>query len=314
MSALRQASLVEIPARDGDYNVIARDLTNSEGLRSGFRGNGLSVFPTHGNRLAVAVVCPDWDRGWGSISDDEWVSDQVGSFFHFARQYVLRSQIASVLGSLLIVYGRGCDFYGSWVVMRRNSESARPSEDAVTRVMEERGSAAGPEDGGRTRSLHYWIREINALDPFVHRAVFQLVRATRLSEASFSEEAVTALDGLSSVAAQFAQHRMGVDASSRADLAALFSLSHHDGKILEHLYQMRCDFGAHPGWSKWWDFSEIYEEDLPRQFDASKRLLMKLIQVENDLRVVEPCRLSWSKWFNNHACVVYDAVWCHKIK
>lgn len=314
MSALRRACEVELPNRECDYEVTARDLTNSEGLRYWFRGHDLCVFPAVGDSLAVSVVGPDWARGWRSLSRDEFVRDEISNFFHLARQYIIRSRTAAVLAGLAIVYDRTCDFRGAWLDIRRGSEQSRPAEDMVNDLIHMRAARYPICPGSRSRQMDYWIRSINALDSFIHRAVFQFLRARHLSEAGFGEESVTALDGLSSVAAQFAQQRMGVHVRSRAELAAVFSLSRSDGKLLAHLYELRCDFGAHPGWSKWWDFGEIYEDLFSNQFDTAKRLLVAIIRAESEYRLVDPFPESWSEWFSRNAMVVYDAVWFHRIR
>ena len=91
-------------------------------------------------------------------------------------------------------------------------------------------------------------------------------------------------------------------------------LSTEDQRLIDHLYNLRCDFGAHPSSSKWWDFAEIYDEDIDAIRDSVKRMLWRLCQIENLNRVVEPFPEQWSYWFRQNALLVYDAVWFTKIR
>jgi hypothetical protein len=314
LAALRKSIEVELPRRDQDFEVVVRDLTQTEDLTCRIELENISVFPAHDDCLAVGVCCPDWSRGWARISRDAVVVDHVSTFFFQARQYVLRSRQASVLGAIFLTYKRACDFRGSWLESRRASRTeVEPVAVLNTIVTKRERSITSRRKAGRTRTLLQWVHSINALDPFVHRGIFQLVRAKNLLDGNFYEEFVTALDGLTSVSSQFAAQRLGFGALRGKDLAAALGLPEGDGAVLQHIYDLRCAFGAHPGESNWWDFSEIYEDWFPKFLDAAERTLVKLIALEQLHRTVDPDPSLWSQWFTENALHVYDAVWSHKL-
>ncbi len=107
--ALRRMIKQEIPARDGAFHLVFRELLGSEGLRCYFYSRSTAVLPTHRNTLVVAAVMPYWRLELHSVSRDEYVQDFISWLFHFASQYVARSHITSALGALAFVYKRSCD-------------------------------------------------------------------------------------------------------------------------------------------------------------------------------------------------------------
>ncbi len=163
------------------------------------------------------------------------------------------------------------------------------------------------------REFLTWVHLINGLDPFIHRAIYQYWKATALYW-NFCEEAVTALDGVTSIAGEFLQQRFGVQGNPRQSLMTTLQLSAEDQRLIDHLYNLRCDFGAHPISSKWWDVAEIYDEDIDAIRDSVKRMLLRLCQIENLNRVVEPFPEKWSYWFRQNALLVYNTVWFTKIR
>ncbi len=155
---------------------------------------------------------------------------------------------------------------------------------------------------------------INGLDPLINRAIYQYWRAIALLEANFWEEAVTALDGVTSIAGEFTQQRLGATGNPRQSLMTTLKLSAEDQWFIDHLYNLRCDFGAHPSRAKWWDFAEIYEEDIDAIRESVKRMLWRLCQTESIHRVIDPFPKEWSSWFQQNALMVLDAVWFTKIR
>src|SRR3954471_19622879 len=102
--------------------------------------------------------------------------------------------------------------------------------------------------GRRSRVLQGWIRELNCLDPFIHRMVFQYVRALFLFEDDYWEEGITALDGAVDVGLQFWAERLNRSGGS-AMASSLVSSVNADR--LDLLNKLRNYFGAHPSLSKW---------------------------------------------------------------
>ena len=50
---------------------------------------------------------------------------------------------------------------------------------------------------------------------------------------------------------------------------------------LERLYLLRCRFTAHPSKSKWWDFYEIYEDEIESIRLSVRKLLIVYLKYEN---------------------------------
>jgi hypothetical protein len=167
--------------------------------------------------------------------------------------------------------------------------------------------------GRKDRELHTWIDNANTLDPFVHRAVFQFWRATALREQQFWEESVTALDRTVSVVAQFLKQRIGIKGDVRSQLAGTLGMSRADQGIFDQLYQLRCDFGAHPSNFKWWDFAELYDESVEVMREVVTRAVWHLLLIEQQHRVVDPTPIVWSQWFTENASMVWDAVWFENV-
>ncbi len=237
----------------------------------------------------------------------------ISDFFHFAGQYVHRGRAASIIGAIAATYDKACDFrFGSLkldyfdVDELRNVE--RKSLSPTNSVSKTRRSSS------RSRQFSTWVNSINGLDPYIQRAVFQLWRATALLSSDFVEEAVTALDGLTSVAALFLQDRLSIPGQTRDQLAIHLGLGKKDASNLEQLYQLRCDFGAHPSRSKWWDFAEIYDEDIDDIRQTSKKLLWHLCKAERLHRIVEPSPATWSVWFRQNAPMLFNSVWFKHIR
>jgi hypothetical protein len=238
--------------------------------------------------LNVGVVAPHWQLGWQTITRDEFLADVIETFFHFARQYIVRSRIVGLIGAIVLTYGRACDFRGDWAqdIFARNKDPHKsiwamiPQDVGLMRdEYRSRHKIFCPKNG-KSREFLAWAHIINGLDPFIHRAIYQYWKASALYW-GFCEEAVTALDGVTSIAGEFLQQRFGVQGNPRQSLMTTLQLSTEDQKLIDHLYNLRCDFGAHPSRSKWWDFAEIYDEDIDALRDSVRRMLWRLCQIEN---------------------------------
>lgn len=314
-AVLRRAIFEELPSRDRERNVFVRPLSNAAGLRCRFESADVWLYPTVGGRLVAGAVAPAWRAGWREISKHEDIRDVVSDFFWSAGQYVARSRMATVIGAISLSYDRACDFrYEGLSVYAVGGKgimptvaSARSQANEVADYAPLRGLPQGR--GRRERALGAWVSAINALDPYIHRAVFKYWRAVGLRDANFWEESITALDSVTSVAAQYIGQRLRVAGNARQALASVFGMSQSDARLLDELYKLRCDYGAHPGHTLWWDFSEVFERDIDAIWLASRRLLWRLCQSEQQHRRIDPAPDCWSDWFLAHGPMVLRAVW-----
>jgi hypothetical protein len=319
-AALRKAINDKLPDLDDYRDVLIRPLTNSRNLIYSFESSE-KWLEISNKGLIAGVTMPYWATGWRHISKDYVIECEIASFFHFASQYVARSRVNSFIGAIVLTYSRVCDFRSKWVSrLTVGSNATFKTINDAKNFTAQIGNYTGEENytltegnfsdkSSRQREVTMWVNKINALDPFIHRAIYQYWRATALYNSDFYEESITALDGLTSVAAQFAKERLGFSGNPRKSLGAIFNLSPSNEKNLIKLYDLRCNFGAHPSNSKWWDFSEIYDKEIDDFRDTSKKLVFALCQAESNNRIVEPYPDSWSHWFSDNALMLLNVVW-----
>lgn len=314
-TTLRRIIAQELPRRDGEVWLQARELTQSDTLSCSFSTVGTWVLPTKENSLLCVVTMPEWRHGWRSVIQNQYLEDCVSWFFHYASAYVARSRATGAQGAIALVYGRDCSFVHSPHVTSTKvtqSDQGSSMQEALTNVCRERvdlSTQLGRAPRGRERELKTWAKEINSLDPYVHRAIFQYLRSLRLVQHEFFEEAVTALDGVVSVAAQFVTDRFKAQGDQRTHLYSAFEVSDCERRTFGRLYDLRSFFGAHPGRSSWWDFPEIYGEEIDNFLQLVRKLIWKLCQYERSRRLVQRDPASWSSWFAQHAPMVWDSVW-----
>lgn len=313
-AAIRKVVTRDLPAQNGSYRLVFRQLRNTEGLHCSLIGDDTWVAPTPDHMLLSSAVGPRWDIQFDDIRD-EHVRNAISWFFHYAQQYIYRSRMVNALGAIAFVYNRPCDFFastGSVVTMVKDSGWFRNPHDLMTQEAPlRRMRLSTVSNNAREKRLKVWFDRLNSLDPFIHRMVFHYIRALQLAGNDFFEEAVTSLDKVVDVAGQFARTRLKTSMDDpRKAIGATLQLSTEDARALKSLYDQRCFFGAHPSLSKWWDYAEIFPDDnLSGFFEAVKNLMWKVCRAEEQVRVVEKSPVDWALWFCEHALVLWDAVW-----
>jgi len=312
-SALRRAVDVKLVNDDERREIVSRQLIGSENLTGEYFCDNFWVCKNDVGFLEAGSIGPGWRRGWRNFVKNDDLVDLISGFFHFAGQYVHRGRAAGIIGAIAATYNQACDFrFGNMMVHNLNVSEINNSD---LQFLIPTGTISKNESiSSRLREFHAWIENINGLDPYIQRAVFQYWRGTALLSSNFVEEAITALDGLTSIAALFLQERMSITKQARTQLEKKLKLNQKDAENLKLLYQLRCDFGAHPNRSKWWDFSEIYENDIEELRQTSKTLLWKLCEVEQSHRTVDPFPKIWSGWFRQNANMLFQSVWFKYIR
>lgn len=290
--------------------VHLRPLSNSEGLRLALPRDDAWAYHHPDDKVWIGTVLPGWRGGWKHR--DELIEDLLGDFFHFASQYVARSRASNIVGAVALTYGRACDFrFGGLDAQRLKGEdeSALGTQVADLRRKCQRKRPQPRMRGSAQRRFSKWVHNLNALDPFVHRALFQFWRSRALADHSLWEDSINALDAVVSVSAQFASSRLGIRGETRSKLASVFSLPAREQATLDELYRLRNMYGGHPSPSKWWDFAEMYETFLEESVETVTHLVAGLSSAEAANRVVEADPASWSEWFSDNASTVLNAVW-----
>lgn len=296
-----------LPSRDKDSLFVVRNFTNTEGLDINFIQKNLYVLQKD-NTLLVGVEVPSWKRGWRNICDDEIISNEIDNFFHFATQYIQRSYQINLIMAILFSYDRICDFRGDFY-MEYSSDYCSQYSDLIGNTKTNKGK--------KIKELKYYLSIINSLDSYVNRANYYFIRANELYRSYFYEDAITNLDNTIDIIIQFVKYTKKLPTMKRSEMIKIlseeFNVNLNKLTKLEKLYLLRCRFSSHPAQSKWWDFSEIYDDEVEEIFETVKFTLVKFYQYERTNRVVNPNPQLWSEWFYNHADILYDSVWFHKL-
>lgn len=302
---------VELPKRDDEQFFQIRDFTNTLKLKLNLNYNNIMCYYSEEeNVLQVGIVCPNWSRGWKNISKDEFVSDQIDFLFHLISQYVYRSFQVNLIGAIALSTGIPTDFRGNTLRyiygdnVAKEVSNFKKYKDRVPSILNH-------------KTLGY-LRLINALDPYVNKAVFYYVRSLSLYDYNFTEEALTAADNMVDVIFQSIKKRLKKPTQRREQMNDYvygeIKFYNNDAKYyLDRLYLLRCRFTAHPSKSKWWDFDEIYEDEIETIIISVRKLLITYLKYENDNREVDATPMLWSSWFKEHCDTIYDAVWFHEI-
>lgn len=253
-------------------------------------------------RVLVGALAPSWSRGWKNISKDDFISEQINKFFYFANQYIYRGYQINLIGAIALTYGKHCDFRGNdfreCQLPYCNSEyTAFRNDIPIIR-------------NKRNRILELFINLTNSFDPFVNKVICYYVRSLSLLSDGYNEEAITAADNAVDVIFQAVKQQKQLPTMDRKNMYPTIKNEIHlpNGTVeqLEHLYQLRCSFSAHPAHSKWWDFYEIYEIDIEAIMDAVKAAIVKFLMHETNNRRIDKTPSCWSKWFLDNCDTVYD--------
>jgi hypothetical protein len=247
-SALNKLATNILPQRDCESLFLVRDFRNTSNLNINFiYDNTMCYYSEKENALMVGVICPNWSNGWGNISKDKFVSEQIDFLFHFISQYIYRSYQVNLIGAIALATGIPTDFRGN-TLKRTHGEYATQEIEKFRTFIEESTSELS------LRTLGY-LRLINALDPFVNKSIFYYTRSLELHNSDFTEEALTAADNMVDVIFQSIKKRRKMPTQERKEMCNYVynEIGLYDETVkhnLERLYLLRCRFTAHPSKSK----------------------------------------------------------------
>ncbi|WMJ77793.1 MULTISPECIES: hypothetical protein [unclassified Sedimentibacter] len=300
-----------LPQRDSECLFLIRDFKNTSNLNINFiYHNMMCYYSDEENALVVGVVCPNWSNGWKNISKNNFISKQIDILFHFISQYIYRSYQINMIGAIALSTDIPTDFRGNTLKSTCDEYAIQEIEKFKTFIEENTSELS-------LKTLGY-LRLINALDPFINKSIFYYTRSLELYSSEFTEEALTAADNMVDVIFQSIKNRINAPTQERKEMCKyvykeLKFYDETDKHNLERLYLLRCRFTAHPSKSKWWDFYEIYEDDIEQIKLSVRKLLIKYLKYENKNRLIDAHPTLWSQWFIENCDIVYDAVWFHEI-
>ena len=251
-----------LPQRESWREARAVWIGGTQGLIAESRHGRVMVGSTKAG-LSVGSVMPGWGYGWSNLIKHREAYDTISWFLHFARQYIHRSD---VLGVLLAVYDETAEAFHPFGAIghfsRYSDQHPFPGDDeALMHVIvgltppEPRGTSERDETVVSLDDL--WLTA-NLLDPHIHQAGHQLLRAADLESHGFLAEAVVARHCILEIALDFARARsLCGPAAAITDLPSILALPDL-GEAIGLLSVTRNHFGAHPGGWRWWDFEEMY--------------------------------------------------------
>lgn len=300
-----------LPKKDSEFRLQVRDFTNTTSLNiSLIKENIMCYYSTSEDKIITGVICPDWGDVWRSVSKDKFVCDQINFLFHFISQYIYRSYQVNLIGAIALATGRPTDFRGT-MLSSIYGEKVSHEIDIFKNQIEENTSVLSMKTIG-------YLKLINSLDPFVNKIIFYYIRCLELDSSRFTEESLTAADNMVDTIFQSIKIRKGLPTKERKEMTnfvykEIELYDQTDIKNLERLYLLRCGFTAHPAKSKWWDFYEIYEDDIENIMLSVRKILILYLKYENMNRQIESHPTSWSNWFKEYCDIIYDAVWFHNV-
>ena len=107
--------------------------------------------------------------------------------------------MTNVIGSIALTYERACDFRYDGLQKYIIGDKAYFPTIESARNMAEQTEGYVPQsknfanNSRKQKEFNKWMLTINALDPYIQRAIYQYWKATALFESKFREEALTAL-------------------------------------------------------------------------------------------------------------------------
>ena len=302
-----------LQSSDAKLEVVNRTLKSPLAFPIAFSSETCWAY-TSGEQLVLGAAGPAW-RGIDKICKAKDTAELVDNFMHFARQYVVRSRIVRVQAAFALTFNITVDFrHADLHRVTIGPESPWTCIDDAHREFRRHMPMPTVRASRRLREFNAWVKLLNPLDPFVHRALFQFWRGCALANSGFYMDAVTALDGVTAVAGGAAQGwHLRQGPLTRRETGKVFGPRPDDQSLLEAIYQLRCAFGAHPPTSKWWDFGELYESEVEKSWNVSRRLIRSLCAQEIVVRSVDPNPTRWSDWFAQNSHLLLENVWFTKL-
>jgi hypothetical protein len=308
-----EAMLTELPRRAGWSEAMTSALGNSGKLKLICSGARFQTIPCS-DCLAFTTVVPGWGFGWHSIFEDQEVYAILADFPWYARRYIYHSDLAKVLIVAWETERRVLHPFGDQGMSQRHG-AVTPSvsvatalEQAACVVRQEWGPP--PRQSRAKTTVSVWLNR-NTLDPFIHEAIFHFLRAQTLVKHQFIIEAIVAFDCVMETLRKFLTQGSGsLTDKDRAWVCQELGLNPKQGKLANHVYFLRNEFGAHAGGWMWWDQDDFMDDELIDQIsDLVFTALNAGADAEPSKRRVDPEPADWAGWFTDNFEVLWKAIW-----
>ena len=234
----------------------------------------------------VASAVPPWREGWLKHIKNEEIRELISNYFHFLTQFWHRSNVTPILTYIAYKYNESADCVGS-------------SDARVQAFSDERF-----ESNRRGKRITPFLSQVNCHHPLVHNACYHYLRTRQLLSHEFAEDAVVNMECIASLA----KKRNVELGGSKMDLARL-NLRADQMLLVESLHKLRSEFAAHPSTTKWWDFSELFSDELEK-FTALSLLL--ILQMAKSYSTEKPVEQTFSG-ISNAPDEFHDCFWFNRI-
>lgn len=307
--SLRKYLYGDFKARNEDLTLYTRELTNTEKINIFHKETNLFITNNIDQNIEVGTILPNWSRNLNSSFKNEEIYDYVSWFFHFTEQYLRRAKYIEVMGAISLVYKIPTAFYNGKMTWLKYSYT-----DGVENILSQNDSSKIHMSSKKQILFTKLLSLINGHDHFIHKILFNYIKALELNEAGFLEETMTALDKTVNIAEQIIRERYNIhEENQKIALCQFLNFTKAETNAIIHLYQLRNYFGSHPSASKWWDFAELYPETEDEFFNVVTKIIIKMIELESENRIIEKNPNEWDEWFFDNWKMIWDTVWFEKI-
>jgi hypothetical protein len=239
-----------------------------------------------GNALWVASVVPAWRRGWSKHIKNEEVRELISTYFHFLTQFWHRCNVTPILVYIAYRYNELAGWVGS--------------SDVHSQALSDEQFA----DNQKEKRITSFLKQVNCHHPLVHNACYHYLRMRQLLEHEFIEDAFVNMDCIAALARRRNLELRG----SKTDLARL-SIGADQMAIVNSLHKLRSEFAAHPSMTKWWDFSELFSDDVEKFTALSLTLIL---QIAKSYSTEKPVEQTFSG-ITNAPNEFHDCFWFNRI-
>jgi hypothetical protein len=295
----------ELESRDLLENIVLRPLSNSLSIKVSHFADDSIIYPNEDGELIVGAFTPSWKHGWRFVDDD--VRDLLQFFLHFSEQYIARSRALNVTGAIALVYETSCDFRFKGIY------SDLTERFSFDEVRDSRYKPIELESFVSQEEFYNWVSILNCLDPLIHRIVYQFWKGTKLFSNNDIEDSVTSFTSCISVISEYCQNRLNQTEETRLEKIEALKIKTDSIDYLEDLEVLRNRFSAHPSHTKWWDFNELFGEQLHTIIAVIKDIIKKVCEHESKNRSIENKPEKWSSWLGSNSMLVFDSVWFHNL-
>jgi hypothetical protein len=270
---------------EGKRFIERRMILPDTGIKLQWSDETRSIY-NEGNSLWVASAVPAWRQGWSRHIKNEETRDLVSTYFHFLTQFWHRCNVTPILVYIAYKYNELAEWVGS------------------SQVCAQGFSDEQFEINKKKKGITAFLRQMNCHHPLLHNACYHYLRMRQLLEHEFIEDAFVNMDSIASLA-----RRRNLElGGSKNDLSRL-NITAEQLQMADSLHRLRSEFAAHPSMTKWWDFSELFSDDLEKLTPFALTLILQIATSYS----TEKCVEQTFSGISNAPSEFHDCFWFNRI-